>query len=218
MEKHEKITIPNYSLSEEIINAITHGVASCLSVWGLVMLIIKASSKGSLAVVAVTLFGASMIILYLISCIYHSLSKKLRGKKVLRVIDHCNVFLLVYGTIIPVSLLGIGGEFGWLCFGFSTLITLIGILSSCINLDRMKCFEVGCHLLNGWGVLLYIDTLIGNIGLMGVLLLISGGIVYTIGAILYGIGSRKKYFHSVFHFLCMIGTFLHYLTIYFYIL
>ena len=82
----------------------------------------------------------------------------------------------------------------------------------------MKCFEVGCHLLNGWGVLLYIDTLIGNIGLMGVLLLISGGIVYTIGAILYGIGSRKKYFHSVFLFLCMIGTFLHYLTIYFYIL
>ena len=212
------ITIPKYSLSEEIINSITHGIAGALSIWGLVMLIIKAAPLGGKAITCVTLFGVTSIILYTMSCIYHALSKNLAGKKVLRVIDHCNVFLLVYGTIIPVALLGIGGKEGWICFGIVSFITVLGITASCIALESTQVFEVICHLLNGWSILMYSKLLMSNIGIMGIKLIIYGGVAYTVGAILYGIGSKTKYMHCVFHVFCVIGTILHYLAIYLYVL
>lgn len=214
----KKITIPKYSLSEEIINSITHGLGAVLSIWGLVMLIIKASREGALAVTAVTIFGACSIILYSISCIYHALSKELKGKKVLRVIDHCNVFLLVYGTIIPVALLGIGGFRGWILFAIASTVTAFGITASSIALEKTQVFEVVCHLLNGWSVILYSEILLNNIGIMGIKLMIYGGIAYTLGAILYGLGSKNRYMHSIFHVFCLFGTMFHYFAIYLYIL
>ena len=105
------IRIPSYSLGEEIFNAISHGIGGLLSIAGLVLLLLRA--RGALAVVSVSLFGAAMVILYVISCVYHALSRRTEGKKVLRVIDHCNVFLLVMCTYVPVSLLGVGGTLGW---------------------------------------------------------------------------------------------------------
>ena len=155
-KKKKEISIPNYSLSEELINSISHGIAAGLSIWGLVMLIIKASHVGALAVTTVTIFGTTMVLLYTISCIYHALSSKVRGKKVLRVLDHCNVFLLVFGTIIPVALLGIGGAKGWICFGIVAFVTTIGIITSAISIEKVQIFEVVCHLLNGWSMLIYI--------------------------------------------------------------
>ena len=208
----------NYSLSEELINSISHGIAAGLSIWGLVMLIIKASSKGAMAVTTVTIFGTTMILLYTISCIYHALSSKVRGKKVLRVLDHCNVFLLVYGTIIPVALVGIGGAKGWICFGIVSFVTVIGIVFSAINIERVKIFEVICHLVNGWSMLIYIKVLLNSMGYIGFSLIVLGGVLYSIGAILYGIGTRHKYIHSVFHFFCILGTISHYFAIYLYLL
>ena len=159
-----------------------------------------------------------MIILYTISCIYHSLSPKLKGKKVLRVIDHCNVFMLVLGTYVPVSLLSVGNKTGLFLLLFVTTITTIGIILSCINIDKYQLLEVICHLLNGWSIIIAFNILLNNIGKNGVTLLLAGGIVYTIGAIIYGIGSKVKYMHCVFHFFCLAGTILHFLSIYLYIL
>ena len=212
------ISIPNYSLQEELINSISHGLAAALSIAGLVLLSIKASSDGALAVTSVTIFGTTMILLYTISCIYHGLSPRCKGKKVMRVIDHCNVFLLVFGTIIPVSLIGIGGAQGWVCFSIVAFITIIGIVASSINIDKVKVIEVICHLINGWGVLIYIKELLNNIGSIGLLFIILGGVMYSLGAIFYGLGSKKKYVHSIFHFFCIFGTLLHFFAIYFYIL
>ena len=217
-ETNKEIIIPKYSLSEELINSISHGIAAGLSIWGLVMLIIKASGKSALAVTTVTIFGTTMILLYTISYIYHALSSKLKGKKVLRILDHCNVFLLVFGTIIPVALLGIGGIKGWICFGMVAFVTVIGIIFSAVSIDKVQIFEVICNLINGWSMLIYIKILLNNIGSIGVGLIVLGGIMYSIGAILYGIGSRKKYAHSVFHFFCIAGTFSHYFAIYLYVL
>ena len=213
-----KVKIPNYSLSEELINSISHGVAAIFSIVGLIMLVIKAANKGAMAVTTVTLFGTTMIILYTISCIYHALSPKITGKKVMRVIDHCNVFLLVFGTIIPVALVGIDGYLGWLYFSIVALVTLIGIVFSAIDVDKNQKIEVICHLINGWSVTLFSKTLITNIGPTGFLFVVLGGVMYSLGAILYGIGSKKKYMHSVFHFFCIFGTIFHYLAIYLYIL
>lgn len=212
------ISIPNYSLQEELINSISHGLAAALSIAGLVLLSIKASSDGALAVTSVTIFGTTMILLYTMSCIYHGLSPRCKGKKVMRVLDHCNVFLLVFGTIIPVSLIGIGGAQGWVCFSIVAFITIIGIVASSINIDKVKVIEVICHLINGWGVLIYTKALLNNIGSIGLLFIILGGVMYSLGAIFYGLGSKKKYVHSIFHFFCIFGTLLHFFAIYFYIL
>lgn len=143
---------------------------------------------------------------------------KLEGKKILRILDHCNVYLLVYGTYIPISLLGIGGTLGWILFGFVSVITLIGIILTSIKIDQFQLLEVICHLLNGWSILIGIPKLLQTINLSGLFFLILGGVMYTLGSILYGIGANKKYMHSVFHIFCLFGTFFHFWTIYCYVL
>lgn len=214
--KKRSNTIPNYSLAEELINAISHGIGAGLAIAGLVLLIIKADS--AIEIITSIIFGVTMISLYTMSCIYHSLSPKLKGKKVLRIIDHCNVFMLVLGTYVPVALLGVGGKVGWLLLLFVFMVTTIGIVLSCINIDKYTVLEVICHLLNGWSIIIGVNILIANIGRTGVYLLLAGGIFYTVGAIIYGIGSKVKYMHSLFHFFCLAGTTLHFLAIYLYIL
>lgn len=215
MSKKE-IRIPKYSLFEELINSISHGIGAALSILGLILLIIKSSS--ALEVVTCSIFGATMIILYTMSCIYHALSPRIKGKKVLRILDHCNVFMLVWGTYLPVSLLAVGNLKGILLLIFVSIITIIGITLTCINIDKYQVFEVICHLLNGWSIALSFTNLLRNIGFFGVLLLILGGITYSVGAIIYGIGAHKKYMHCLFHFFCLAGTILHFLCIYIYVL
>ncbi len=210
------IRIPKYSLAEELINSISHGLCGIFSIVALVLMLVKATT--ALQYVTVSIFGTTMILLYIISCIYHALSPRLTGKKVLRVLDHCNVFLLVFGTYIPIALLGVGGSLGWWMFAFVAIISIIGITFSAINTDRFQVLEVVCHLLNGWSILIGLPQLLEHMHFGGVLLLLLGGVSYSIGAILYGIGARRKYMHSVFHFLCIVGTVLQWLSIYLYLL
>lgn len=212
-KKKLNILIPKYSLAEELINSITHGIGGLLSIAALVLMVLKANTAKE--EVCISLFGAAMIVLYTMSCIYHALSKNLEGKKVLRVLDHSNVYLLVFGTYIPISLLGVGGILGWSLFGFVGVVTIVGITFTCIKIDKFQAVEVVCHLLNGWSVLIGIPKIIVNMGTSGLVYLILGGVMYTLGSILYGIGSSKKYMHSVFHVFCLLGTFFHFCAIYF---
>lgn len=211
-----KIRIPKYSLSEELINSISHGFGGIFAIVALILMLVKSNTP--LEYVTISIFGTTMILLYIISCIYHALSPKLTGKKVLRILDHCNVYLLVLGTYIPVSLLGVTGTLGWILFGIVTIITLIGIILSSIAIDKFQIFEVICHLINGWSIIIAIKTLYLNLGFLGILFLLLGGIMYSLGAILYGIGTKKKYMHSIFHFFCLAGTIFHFIAIYIYIL
>lgn len=209
-------TIPKYTLKEELINAISHGIGGCLAIAGLILLIVK--SNNSKEVITSIIFGITMINLYTISCIYHSVSAKLKAKKVLRIIDHCNVFALVLGTYTPIAILGIGNKIGWILLIIVAIIISIGITLSCINIDKYILLEVICHLLNGWSIIIGFNILLNNICKTGVILLIAGGISYSIGAIIYRIGSKVKYMHSIFHFFCLVGTILHFFTIYLYVL
>lgn len=211
-----KIKIPVYGLGEEIFNSISHGIGALLSIAALVLMIIKV--QGALAKVTVALFGTTMIIIYTISYIYHALSFSVEGKKVLRVLDHCNVYLFVYGTYIPVSLLGVGGTLGWVLFGGASFITVLGIVLTSIKIDKFQILEVICHLINGWSILVGLSKLSQTIGTTGIFYLILGGIMYTVGSIIYGIGSKKKYMHCLFHLFCLCGTFLHFWMIYFYLI
>ena len=215
-KKKLNILIPKYSLGEELFNSISHGIGALLSIAALVLMVVKA--RGALSETCVSLFGATMIILYTISCIYHALSPNIEGKKVMRVIDHCNVYVLVLGTYIPVSLLAVGSALGWVFFGIVTIVTIVGIVLSSVNVDKYETLEVICHLINGWSILFAVPRLLTSIGWNGVIFLLLGGIMYTVGSILYGIGSNKKYMHSVFHIFCMLGTFFHFWCVYSYII
>lgn len=209
-----KIKIPKYSLSEEIINAISHGIGALLSIAGLVILIVMAvSHHNTMAVVTCSIYGAILIILYTISCIYHSLSPNLTAKKVLRVIDHCNVYLLVAGTYTPIMLVCFHDILGWTIFGIVWAITIIGIVLTCIDIDKYQMASVACHLMAGWAILLAIKELIAKMSPICLEFLIIGGVAYSLGSILYVIGSKKKYMHSIFHFFVLAGSIFQYFTI-----
>lgn len=208
----KKIRIPKYNLAEEVINSISHGIGGSLSIAALVLCLIKA--KNTIGIVSCTLYGSLMILLYVISCIYHALSPKLNAKKVLRVLDHCNVLLMVAGTYMPICLSLIGGTIGWVVFGIVWGITILAVVFNSINVDKYSLISVICNLVLGWGVLFLIKPLTEVCPLEGIWLLISGGIVYTVGSILYGVGSKIPYLHSVFHFFVLAGSILHFLFIY----
>lgn len=206
---------PKYTLGEEIVNAITHGCGAALAIAGLVLLIIKASS--AIGVVTGVLYAVIMIVLYVISCIYHSLSFRLKGKKVLRILDHCNVQLMVAGTYTPICLSMLGGTLGWVMFGIVWAVTIVAVVVNCINLEKYKVVSVICNLLLGWAALFIIKPLVAACPSTGLALLIWGGVVYSIGAILYGLGHKVRYMHSVFHFFVIGGSILHYFMIFFYV-
>lgn len=209
--------VPKYSLGEELINSISHGIGAGLSVAALVLCVVKASTAGGK--VAAVLYGALMIMLYTISCIYHALSPRLRGKRVLRVIDHANVFLMVAGTYMPICLSLLGGTvWGWLAFGIVWLVTIVAVVFSCIDVDKFQMVGVVCNLVLGWGVLLLLPVLCNMVPWIGLMLLIFGGVAYSLGAVLYVIGARVPYMHSVFHFFVLMGSILHFFFIYLYCL
>ena len=210
----EKIKIPKYTLGEELINSISHGVGAGLAIAALVLCIVK--SKNAWSIVSTSIYGSFMIILYIISCIYHALSPKVKGKKVLRVIDHCNVFLMLAGTYMPICLSLLNGKLGWIVFSIVWTITIIAIILNSINVDKYQLASVICHLLLGWGSLIIINPLIKASSLHAVWVLIIGGIIYTIGSILYGIGRKIPYMHSVFHFFVLGGSIIHFFFIYLY--
>ncbi len=206
---------PKYTLGEEIMNAITHGVGAALAIAGLVLLIIKADS--AMGVVTGVIYASIMIVLYVISCVYHSLSFRLKGKKVLRILDHCNIQLMVAGTYTPICLSMLGGALGWVMFGIVWAVTVVAVVFNCINVEKYKVVSIICNLLLGWAALLIIKPLIAACPTTGLSLLIWGGVVYSIGAILYGVGHKVRYMHSVFHFFVIGGSLLHYFMIFFYV-
>ena len=210
------IRIPDYTPGEELFNSISHGLGAFWGIAALVLMCIKA--QGILPESASVFFGITIVQLYTISCIYHALSPDLKAKKVLRVIDHCNVYLLVLGTYCPVALLGVGGRMGWLLFGAVFVFSVLGIVFTAVDVDRFQLISVICHLLSGWSILLGIPGLLSGMGSRGLLYLVLGGIMYSIGAVLYGLGKKKKYRHSIFHVFCLLGTFFHFWCVYAYLL
>lgn len=208
--------VPEYSLGEELINSITHGIGAGLSVVVLVLCVVKATTAGGK--VSAVLYGTLLIMLYTISCIYHALSPRLRGKRVLRVIDHANVFLVVAGTYMPICLSLLDGVWGWLTFGIVWLVTIVAVVFSCVDVDRFQMIGVVCNLILGWGALLLLPVLIELVPWTGLWLLIFGGVAYSLGAILYVVGAKVPYMHSIFHFFVLMGSILHFFFIYLYCL
>ena len=216
MMARRKISVPEYSLAEELVNAISHGVGASLAIAALVVCIVH--SHSALGVISSCLYGAMMIILYIFSCLYHALSPNVRGKKILRVIDHDNVFLMEAGTYMPVALALLVGNghvaLGWTVFGIVWLITILAIVFTSIDVDKFQFVGVICNLVLGWGSLLILPVLISLVPASGLLMLILGGATYSLGALWFGIGAKVKWMHSVFHFYVLLASVFHFVFIY----
>lgn len=213
--------LPDYTLGEELCNSISHGVGAVLSVAALVLCVIQAAATGSvLAVVSASVYGAALVVLYCNSTIYHAL-KRNRAKKVMRIIDHCSIFLLIAGTYTPYTLIALrqaDAVCGWIVFAVVWGMAIFGIVLNSISLERFKVLSMVCYLAMGWSIILTFKPLMTVLNGPGLYLLIWGGLAYTVGAVLYGIGAKVKYIHSLFHIFVVAGSILHFFSIFLYTL
>lgn len=216
-----KIKLPSYSLFEELCNSISHGIGSLLGIAALVLCIVKSTVTGDpYKIVSSIIYGVSLIMLYTISTVYHAL-KRNNGKRVLRVLDHCTIYFLIAGTYTPFSLVMLREysiAWGWSIFGVVWAAAILGIVLNACSLEKFKIFSMICYIAMGWCIIIAIKPLLTVFSGPGLSLLVWGGVAYTVGAILYGIGAKVKFIHSVFHLFVVIGSILHFFSIYFYVL
>lgn len=213
-----KITVPKYNLCEELINSISHGLGVILGIVALVLTIVQsAKNHSTIGVVSSCIYGSTMIIMYLNSCLYHAFSPRIKAKKVFRILDHCDIYLFIAGCYTPYCLCLIGGIKGWIIFSIIWLSAIVGVLLNAIDLEKFQITSVILYLVMGWMIIFSYNSIEEVLALPGLILLITGGVAYTIGAILYGIGSKKRYFHSVFHFFVLAGSILQFLSILIYV-
>ena len=214
--------LPTYTKGEEIFNMTSHIVGGALGVIATVLCVVFASvHRNVYGIISGAIFGVTMILLYTMSSIYHGLKPELKAKKVMQVLDHCSIFLLIAGSYTPFSLCTLrqyDEATGWIIFGVIWVLAIVGIVLNSIDLKRYKVFSMICYLAMGWCIIIKANLLPALLGPVGVGLLVGGGIVYTIGAILYGIGKKHKYMHSVFHLCIFVASLLHFLCILLYVM
>ena len=215
--KLEDRTLPEYTKGEEIFNMVSHIVAATCGIAALVLCIIFSVIKNNpYGVASGIVFGVTLLLLYTMSSIYHGLSPKLKAKKVFQVIDHCSIFLLIAGTYTPFTLCTLreyNTALGLSIFGIIWGAAILGIVFNSIDLKKYKIFSMICYLTMGWLIIVRIDVIFKMLGIAGFLLLVAGGVVYTVGALLYAKGKNHKWLHSVFHLCCLIGSVLHILCV-----
>lgn len=213
--------LPTYTKGEEIFNMTSHIVGGVLGIVALVLCIVfSAIHKNASAVVSSVIYGATMIILYTMSSIYHGLKPERKAKKVFQVLDHCSIFLLIAGSYTPfclVSFRGYNSTLGWTIFGIIWAVAALGIVLNSIDIKKYKVFSMICYLAMGWCIIFTANLLPQLLGIPGVTLLVAGGIAYTIGAVLYGLGKKKKYMHSIFHLFILLGSILQFFCILLYV-
>lgn len=213
--------LPTYTKGEEIFNMVSHIVGAPLGIVAIVLgVIFSAINKNGYGIASSIVYGITLILLYTMSSIYHGLNPKLKAKKIFQIIDHCSIFLLIAGTYTPFALCTLreySPAVGWTIFGIMWGMAAIGITLNAIDLKKFKAFSMICYLCMGWCIIVKIGVVIEELGTTGFALLLSGGIVYTVGAIFYGLGKKKKWMHSIFHLACVVGSLLQLICILLYV-
>lgn len=223
----DDVAIPKYSLAEELLNSISHGLGALFGIAASVLMLLKTIPTGDpFKITASVIYGLSLIILFTISCVYHALAKN-RGKKVLRILDHDVIYILIAGTYAPYMLVALRpynvwnmgtGTVAYIMFAIVWVCCVIGAVFNSINIHKYRVLSMICYLVSGWVVFAALFVLWNIITPLGVMLLLGGGIIYTIGAVIYAIGARKKYFHSIFHIFVLIGAVMMFISVYCFVL
>lgn len=211
MEKRRALGLPRYTLGEEIFSSVSHGVSALFAVGALVLLLVTCE-KTPLNVVSAAVYGGTMVLLYTISTLYHSLGLN-KAKVVFRSLDHCTIFLLIAGTYTPITLVCLGGWKGWTMFGVVWAAGVVGVVLNAISVERFKKISMACYLAMGWVVVLAMGDFYRAVTPLTFWCLLGGGILYTVGAALYGVGKRVPYMHSVFHLFVLGGSVLHTISV-----
>lgn len=206
------------TIKEEIVNSITHGIGTALAISATAVSIVWAVLYGNVySVVSASIYGATLIILYLMSTLYHAFTGK-TVKKVFRIFDHCSIFLLIAGTYTPLSLVALNGALGWTIFGIIWAFSVLGIVLNSISLEKFKLFSLICYIAMGWMIIIASKAVIGKIGFYPAFtLLLAGGIFYTVGAVFYKM-KNVMYMHGLWHIFVLFGSIFHYFCILFYVL
>ena len=209
--------IKTYSTLEESINIISHAIGLILSIVALVLLVRHANLHGNAwHVVSFAIFGLSLISLYAASTFYHSAKKPdLRCR--LRIVDHATIYILIAGTYTPFALVTLNGPSGWTLFGVSWGMAITGIILKLFHTGKYNLISTLMYVFMGWIIVFAIKPLINNLSSDGLFWLVAGGMAYTTGAILYSI-KKIKLNHAIFHLFVLVGSFCHFVAIYFYIL
>ncbi len=208
----EDKTLKRYSLGEEIFNAVSHGTGSLLAIAGTVVLIVLcAITADAWSVVSASIYGASLIILYTMSTLYHAITHE-KAKKFFRIMDHNTIFFLIAGTYTPYTLVTLRGALGWVLFGIVWGAAIIGIVLNSIDLERFRKPSVVCYVLMGWVIIIAIKPMLETLPKASLTMLLVGGVCYTVGIIFYAL-KKVKWFHSIWHLFTVAGSILHYFSI-----
>lgn len=214
---------PLYTKGEEIFNMVSHIVGGALAIVSITLCVIMAAIHGNVwGVVSGAVYGASMLILYTMSSLYHGLTHK-TAKKVFRIIDHCSIFFLIAGTYTPYMLSGLRPHspgLAWTIFGIIWAAAALGIVLNAVNMKKFKVFSMICYIAMGWCVATVTGPMIKYFNPNCLIFLLLGGISYTLGAVLYGLSKKRniRYMHSVFHLFVLAGSILHFFSILFYLM
>ncbi len=211
--------LPTYTRGEERMNMITHIVGGALGVVVLLSCVIRAALEDHFyGILGCTIYGTTFITMFTISSVYHGLAPGM-SKKVLQVIDHCTIYFLIAGTYSAVLLAAIRPLYpaiGWGLFVFEWALALIAATLTAIDLKKYNAFSMVCYIGMGWAIIPFWRQTLEAMTIPGFLLLLCGGIAYTVGSILYGLGTKQKWMHSVFHIFVVIGALLQYFSVFFY--
>ena len=212
LKKKKTKTRRKYTLGEEIFNSVTHGIGTVLSVGGTVVLIIFAAIyNDAWAVVSSAIFGASLIVLYTMSTLYHAITNN-TAKKFFRIMDHNTIFFLIAGTYTPLTLTVLRGALGWVLFGIVWGAAILGIVFNSIDLEKYSKPSIACYIAMGWVIIFAIRPLMDALPQISLVFLLLGGVLYTLGVIFYAI-KKVKYFHSIWHIFTLGGSVFHYFAI-----
>lgn len=201
-----------YTKKEEIVNAITHGIGACLSIAALVILIVLASLKGTVwHIVSFSIYGAMLVILYMGSTLYHSLTNK-RAKRLFRKFDHMSIFLLIAGTYTPYCLTVLRGYLGWTIFGVVWGCTILGVALKAFYIGKREVLSTLLYIVMGWLIIIAIKRLYLLMPLSGFIFLVLGGIAYTLGTYFF-IKDKMVYNHGIWHLFVMAGSIFHFFSV-----
>lgn len=201
---------------EEIANSITHGIAGLLSIAGLVILLVVSAEAGNVwSITSLSIFGSVLIILYLVSTLYHSISHD-STKRVLKILDHSSIYLLIAGSYTPIALVSLRGPWGWSLFGVIWGMALVGVCLQAFALDRFKILSILSYLIMGWLVVIAIKPLTHACPKGLILWLLIGGLFYSFGTIFYS-WKKLPYHHTLWHLFVIAGSTAHFFGMLFYI-
>lgn len=210
----QALRLPTYTFTEEMLNCLTHAFGAVLGVVGFLMSMRFLLPTGNVgAAASMGIFCAAMVLLYTNSAVYHGWELT-QAKKIFQILDHCTIFLLIAGTYAPFTLMVMGNTAGKIIMSVVALVSVFGIALNIIDMKKYRAVSMACYLITGWCIIFAYGSIAAALSPSQMLMLVGGGVVYTVGAALYGLGVKVRYMHTVWHLFVLAGSLLHFACLY----